>query len=173
MLYIQKGWNIKGSEGQWACGRIGSNMWNNNKNAWKDKMVHSSFMTQCWASSKIDVIQLSCLMLNICPLAIWLVLSAAVIVCKVDLYHSGRVLSCQKIVQTRLLRLNLDTRLWLQLMCCAHSQHKEPQFQDPQVKPGWWVENEKETKLWGEADLIFKLQKTYKMMVTKYYGWNK
>ena len=40
----------------------------------------------------------------------------------------GLVLSCRNIVQTGLLRLNLDTRLWLQLMCCAHLQCKVPQF---------------------------------------------
>ena len=51
------------------------------------------------------------------------------------------LLSCQNIVRTRLLRLNPDMRLWLQLMCCAHLQCKVPQFQDPWAETRMWVEN--------------------------------
>ena len=75
-----------------------------------------------------------------------------------------KAVKLSKLVQTRLLGLHLDMRLWLQLMCCAHSQHKVPQFQDPQVKPRIWVENMKEIELLGKSWLIFKLQKTYKML---------
>ena len=58
-------------------------------------------------------------------------------------FDSSGLWSCWNIVQTGLLRLNLDMRLWLQLMCCAHSQRKVPRFQDLRVETRMWVENMK------------------------------
>ena len=53
-------------------------------------LVHSSLMTLCWASSKMNEIRSSCFMPDVCPPANQLVLLAAVIVWRVGLYDAGR-----------------------------------------------------------------------------------